>query len=422
MISRTIFAVVFLASSALASPPLTSIQDILYKADGSRFNGIVTITWSSFRAADGSLIATQSTTASIVNGSLHVQLVPTDGSVPSTVYSVTYNSDGLFQFHETWAVPASTLPLRVQDVRVGVNSLTSVSSLTTPIEESDVVGLVDDLGVRPLKGPGFAAGRVAFVNATGAIESVAGSTADCVRVDGSAGPCGGGSVSFVDGETLVGIADGSNTQFTLSALPDPPASLTVFRNGVLQKTGQDYTVNAQALTFVFTSVPQAGDTLLAFYRVLADEVTPTQFPSPQVLCSGTGAATNGASLVSIGTCSIPAGLLLPGDRVEVRFDLEHQGPATGFSFEIHWGGTTLAHRDATAPDTLISGRVDAGLLITGAQFSLQTWGAILPFVAGVAFAGDSYNNGLTIDFQGKLGASASGDLLVLRNYAVVRIP
>src|SRR5205823_5907028 len=152
---------------------------------------------------------------------------------------------------------------------------------------------------RPLKGPGFAAGRVAFVNSTGALESVSGSTADCVRVDGSAGACGGGSASFVDGESPTGIVGGANTQFSVPATPDPPASLTVYRNGLLQKTGQDYSLSTQTLTFVSAAAPQPGDTLLAFYRVSADAVTPSQFPSPQVLCGGTGTATSGSVLTTI---------------------------------------------------------------------------------------------------------------------------
>ena len=41
MIRRTIFAVVCLALAAVAAPPLTTIQDVLYKADGTRFNGPV---------------------------------------------------------------------------------------------------------------------------------------------------------------------------------------------------------------------------------------------------------------------------------------------------------------------------------------------------------------------------------------------
>ena len=39
MNSRFIFAGLVCASAIYAGPPLTTIQDVLYKADGTRFNG-----------------------------------------------------------------------------------------------------------------------------------------------------------------------------------------------------------------------------------------------------------------------------------------------------------------------------------------------------------------------------------------------
>ena len=37
-----------------------------------------------------------------------------------------------------------------------------------------VTGLISDLGARPLKGPGYTTGRVAWVSPTGALETVTG--------------------------------------------------------------------------------------------------------------------------------------------------------------------------------------------------------------------------------------------------------
>ena len=70
--ARTAALVLWVAGMALAQPPLTTIQDVLYKADGTRFNGIAIIAWTSFEAADTSNIATQSVTAKIVDGNLRV--------------------------------------------------------------------------------------------------------------------------------------------------------------------------------------------------------------------------------------------------------------------------------------------------------------------------------------------------------------
>src|ERR1051326_4046195 len=105
---RLFLVIAWLAGAAYAGPPLTTIQDVLYKADGTRFNGTLTISWSSFQAPDNSAIVTQSTTVRVQDGLLRVQLVPTTTSTPAASYAVTYNSDGRVQFQETWSVPSST--------------------------------------------------------------------------------------------------------------------------------------------------------------------------------------------------------------------------------------------------------------------------------------------------------------------------
>jgi len=423
MISRSSFAAVLLASTALAGPPLTTIQDVLYKADGTRFAGTLTISWTNFEAIDQSAIYTQVTTVTVTDGNLHVQLVPTTTAYPPANYTVKYTSDGRIQFSEVWAVPSSVTPLRVRDVRIASSQggLTAGSDTTTAVQESDVVGLIADLGSRPLKGPGYAAGRVAMVNASGMMESVTGSASDCVHVDGSSGPCGGDQPAFVDGDSPTGIVDGSNTNFTLSAVPNPASSLAIYRNGVLLKVAQDYTVNGNAVQFVAAAAPQPGDTLLASYRLTGtDSATTQQFPSSQVLCSGTGTGNSTVTFASLGNCVIPSGLLLPGDRVQIHFDLDHQGTAGGFTAEVRWGVTTMVHRDAAAGDLQVTGRAEAAILTSGAQLSAESWGTVLRFAASVAGANDPCDSGLTISFQGKV--TQSGDTITLRNYTVARLP
>jgi hypothetical protein len=270
MISRSLFTAMLLASSALAGPPLTTIQDVLYKADGTRFAGTLTISWTSFEAIDKSAIATQVITVTVTGGNLWVQLVPTTTAVPAANYTVIYNSDGHIQFTETWAVPSSPTPLRIRDVRIAQTQTGAVGSDSVPppaTQEADVAGLIPDLGARPLKGPGYAAGRVAVVNSTGSLEGATGNLSDCVRVDGSTGPCGGSTPGFVDGESLSGALDGVNTTFNLSNVPNPASSLAVYRNGMLQQLGQDYTLNGGSVQFVAAAAPQPGDTLLANYRL-----------------------------------------------------------------------------------------------------------------------------------------------------------
>jgi len=181
------------ATTAGAQPALTTIQDTLYRADGTRFTGTMYIAYDNFQAGDTSDIATANLTLPIVNGVLKVQLVPTTTASAGAQYSVRYNSGGIDQFTEIWAVPPNTISMRVRDVRISSGVVVGPPPVTTPVQISDVVGLQNELAVRPMEGVGFSPGRSAVINSAGQIDGAAGNLSDCVRVDGSSGPCGGGS-------------------------------------------------------------------------------------------------------------------------------------------------------------------------------------------------------------------------------------
>ena len=264
---------------------------------------------------------------------------------------------------------------------------------------------------------------MAIINSLGSLDGVDGNPSDCLHVDGSSGTCGTSgatTATFNDSESPSGIVDGSNTAFTLSAAPSPATSLAVYRNGILQKVGQDFALSGSTVTFVTAGTPQPGDTLLASYRLAGVAGGGSSNPSAQVLCSGTGASTTGTAMTSIGACDIPSGLLLAGDRVEIHFDLAHTGTASAFTFEVDWAATPILNRSGAVGDALVSGRAEAAVLASGSQLSAQSWGTLLPFSASVAPSSDAYANGITINFQGTL--AQSGDTLALANYTVVRIP
>lgn len=600
-----------------AAPPLTTIQDVLYKADGTPFNGIVLIEWQGFEASDRSNIAPQQLTVPIINGVLRVRLVPTTTATPPATYRVRYNSEGKIQFEEIWAVPPSTTPLRVRDVRVA--SPPEASQQQT-IQLSDVEGLLEALEARVEKGPGFAPSRAVFVNANGALEAVIGNPTDCVRVDGTAGPCGSGWGSgprFVDAETPAGLVNGTNAVFTLSDAPEPEAGLALYRNGLLLKQGLDYTLQGNVITFAAEAIPQPGDVLTASYRIAGtgssghallgsehNDTTPaapvrgdlivaagtskttwtrlplgpanrclvsngqdvvwntclfTNFPAgsvpfvdangnlaqnssrlfwdnqnrrlsvgnnagsatllvwdaqpgtgattlairagegqgaaalaswqntygvevarvdaegnfagksfrassspaqaawrdggspsdptsagngdlwynstlearktveggqlhtlPQVLCSSTGSATAETSDVRLGSCTIPAGLLKAGDRVDIRFDYSHQGSSGGFQITVRWGSTTVLALPGGPSATLVSGRAEAAVGASAVQWSVQSWGSGLSFTAASGRATDSLAAALTIEFLGRVDSAA--DTVSLENFTVLRYP
>jgi hypothetical protein len=259
-----LIAALFVGPSA-AAPALTTIQDTLYKADGTRFDGIAQIEWKSFQAADGSEIPQQTLSVKVVAGSLRVALVPTRNAPRPVTYIVKFNSNGRTQFTEYWSVPPSASTLRLKDVR----TQTQAGGITegTPATISDITGLRAELDVRTLKGDAFANSRTAIINESGALDGALGNAGDCVHVDGTSGPCGFGGLLFVDGETPAGVVNGVNASFALTGTPSPTGSLNLFRNGILQRQGVAYTIAGSSITIAPGSVPAPGDILQAWYRL-----------------------------------------------------------------------------------------------------------------------------------------------------------
>lgn len=242
----TLFSILF-PTCALAQNSLTSIQDTVTNADGTPFNGTVIVTWNGFTAPSGGTIAPHSTSAQIYNGVLSILLVPTTTASAGAYYLATYNSsDGTTTWTETWQVPPSTTPLTLNQVRVpqagsgsgSTGSSGGSGSITLPIPISDVTNLSTTL----------ASMSASITSLTTQISSLTVSPV------------------FVDGETPAGAVNGSNITFTLANTPSPATSLDLYRNGLVQTIGVDYTVSGNTITFLQVAMPQTGDLLQAFYR------------------------------------------------------------------------------------------------------------------------------------------------------------
>lgn len=275
-----------------------------------------------------------------------------------------------------------------------------------------------------------------MIDGNGALDMVQGSLSDCVRVDGSATTCFDPTLvpTLISNETPGGVVDGSNATFTLANTVSPANSLQLYANGLLLQAGVDYNIQSDSsILFVSAAVPQPGDILLANYQsnassdlssdtshTLSSQAV-TQSAGPQVLCNSTGNSTTSASAVSLGSCSIGANVLSAGDRLELRFNLAHQGAANGFVFSILWGQTIMVQRTASASETLVAGHGDGAVGTGGASLDMQTWGSALAFQASVAAASDAIANGLKIDFQAGM-STAGTDSVALKNYTVLRYP
>jgi len=412
--------------TAAGQPALTTIQDVLYRADGTRFTGTMFIRYNSFLAGDTSNIATSNLTLPIVNGSLRVQLVPTTTASAGAQYTITYNSRGINQFTEIWAVPPSTLTMRVRDVRVSTATVVGPLPVTTPIQIADVVGLTNELAVRPMKGVGFGIGRTAVINQAGQIDAASGNLGDCVRVDGSSGVCGGGGSgaaggSLADGEIPAGTVNGVNTVFTLVSSPSPAASLELYRNGLFQRQGTDYQISGTTVTFFLASVPQTGDLLVASYRFADPSNLLSSMAPPQVVCSSTGMGTSSATLTELGSCTIAASLLRAGDRLEVQFQFAHLGTSTGFTGVVLLGTTPIASRAVGATEGLLTGVTSVGIFGGGETWSSQTWGGGLSLAVSAGTAGEDTSQTVRVSLQAQL-SGATSESVVLRNFTVIRYP
>ncbi|HZQ50873.1 MAG TPA: hypothetical protein VFB14_01690 [Bryobacteraceae bacterium] len=76
----------------------------------------------------------------------------------------------------------------------------------------------------------------------------------------------GSTAAFSDAESPAGSVNGTNGTFTLAKAPAAPTSVALYKNGILQSYGVDFTVSGQTVTFAAQSLPQTGDVVQAFYR------------------------------------------------------------------------------------------------------------------------------------------------------------
>ncbi len=262
---RHLLSAIFISSTLITTcavaQSLTQIRDTVYNANGAPFTGTVIITWNGFTGPSGGTVSPLSTSAKIYNGALSVLLVPTTTASAGTYYQAVYNSnDGLVTWSEIWQVPPSPTPLTLSQVRQsstqgggsGNNGGGSTGSggsggtqyATLPISISQVTNLSADL---------------ATINAS--LNSLT------TQVTGLGASGTTTNAAFVDAETPAGVVNGSNSSFTLAQTPAPSTSLNLYRNGLIQLSGLDFTLVGTAITFSSGSIPQTGDILQAYYRM-----------------------------------------------------------------------------------------------------------------------------------------------------------
>jgi hypothetical protein len=156
----------------------------------------------------------------------------------STVTALSSTTSGL-----TSSVSGLTTTVNGLNTTVASNS-TSITSLTTGLGTADttITGLSSSIATLTNTVTGLVAAVAAL--STGSTSNV-----------------------YVDAQTPSGTENGSNDIFDLASSPSPATSLALYRNGLLQETGVDFTLSGAVITFLAVSTPKSTDILQAFYRL-----------------------------------------------------------------------------------------------------------------------------------------------------------
>ncbi len=270
------FCLTLLATCAFAQSTLSQIQDTVYTPNGTLFNGTVIITWTGSSTQSGNSPAPYNTSVNIYNGALSVLLVPSTTVTPAAYYQAVYNSsDGLVTWTETWQVAPSSTPLTLAQVRTTNSSDAGTGGGAgndgSPITISQVSGLNSYLSALN----NSITSITALVNAFGAtITSMSNSLAN-VNTEVTSLTAGTTNAAFSDAEIPGGTVNGSNASFTLASNPGAAASVMLFRNGLVQTNGVDYTLSGRNVTFTSGEIPRWGDVLVAYYRLAGTGPTST---------------------------------------------------------------------------------------------------------------------------------------------------
>lgn len=280
-------ALLFLLACAVSQAG-TRVRDTVYYATGKRADGRITITWPAFTSG-AKTVAAGTLDVRVSNGVLDVELEPTPAGIS---YTARYYLNNGVSNLEYWIVPTSATPVTVAAIRTATIPTPNLQISVGQIGQSGaqtgqclawtgtswqpvdcaIAGVVDATRIqgRDVATTAPGGGMVLTWNATAGRWEPQGLTAttpvdgQMLRFDGASGRWQ--TVTVVDQETPSGVLDGVNTVFTLASAPSPANGLILFRNGIVQKRGFDYTLLGNTITFVPAATPQPEDVLLAWYR------------------------------------------------------------------------------------------------------------------------------------------------------------
>jgi hypothetical protein len=205
-----LFCLLLLAGSMMAhaaTPATTTIQDVVYRADGTPAGGTLLIAWPTFSTVDG--MAVVAGTKSVLlgpGGALSVDLVPNLGASPAgTYYTVVFQLNDGTAKTEYWVVPA-TSPTTIAAVRTTPGASSAASQMATrQYVDAAVSAKASDAVVVHTSGAETISGAKQFSTPPSVPAPV--SPADAVNkqyVDTMVGNVGAGSYVSKAGDTMSG--------------------------------------------------------------------------------------------------------------------------------------------------------------------------------------------------------------------------
>lgn len=132
-----------------STPAMTTISDVLYRADGTAARGTLLISWPAFTTADNKPVAAGTMDVALgASGEVQLQLAPNAGANPAgTYYKVVLKLDDGTTNTEYWVVPASS-PTTVAAIRSRLApSSVAVQMVTREYVDSAVASKASDTAV-----------------------------------------------------------------------------------------------------------------------------------------------------------------------------------------------------------------------------------------------------------------------------------
>jgi len=103
---------------AAASAQATTVTGDIADAFGAPVSGDLIVSWQTFVAPTGQLVARGTKTVRLASGAFAIELYPNEGATPSGTFYTVRISAGQINAVETWVVPDSVTPVDVATVRV----------------------------------------------------------------------------------------------------------------------------------------------------------------------------------------------------------------------------------------------------------------------------------------------------------------